>query len=479
MAGFDTTNVAADVQPVSALDQLGSLANTVNAINQNKMFQAKARAGQYVSQSMGPDGMPDANTGAKLNAFLQHDRGAGPAIADILQSTASLRQTGIQNQQAGTNLAQSQLVNYQRDLATAGNSSTSINPKQKDIENKRAVASIVADGLASGRYSKDIATANISNGDAFHDAVNAATISGAGGESAYGTEFGKPGTVDTPGAIQQTRYFPTTGQTQTQTGNAAFTEKGINPGEIFQVKNPDGSATPHPASEYFNNDGSVKPGVTLPNIQIANASAASQQAYGVGIGQQAQDFENDVGASNQRRQNLENLRSVSDKIIGGQEGPIIKVIGEALAPLGINVPGTASQEQIEKYTSEALSQQAHRLNLNGTDTARLTAAATTPGWTLTKTGRDRVLGNLLAVEDWKIAAGQVWAKQKSNPKGGIQTFGDLQTQLPRKLPLGVFQESYLPANERFKDVPENQRPELQRKYNIIKKLGFLPNDPEE
>ncbi len=89
MAGFDTTDIAAkvDPHPIDAIKTLSGIADLNNAQNQNKFFQAKNLAGQYLEQSLGPDGQTDFN---KLGEYLKNDTRTGPFALELLQGAKVL-----------------------------------------------------------------------------------------------------------------------------------------------------------------------------------------------------------------------------------------------------------------------------------------------------------------------------------------------------------------------------------------------------
>lgn len=375
---FDTTPVAAQVtvpQPQQTPTQaLGGFAELQNAFNQNKMFQAKALAGQYISQSVGPDGQPDVG---KLNKFLQSDPRTAPYAADILQSAASLQGQGITNQTGQTNLRQQQYQNLQRDIATYGHTSTAKDPAQQLIENQRAAARAIAQGVQAGRYPADLAAPYMGGvGQSnFSDDVRAATIAGAGGAGAQTAMTGTPTLVAHGGGTSIEAVNPYQG-TSAPMGEVPNT---LSPGEESSLVDTVDASGQHkliPKSAIVTPTGQPKPNVPGLTDQSgaltaslppggAEARAAQGQASGA-------QYASDLADSNLSGQRVATLNEL-DRLLQtpeGKTGPGTQVVNHwrnfllgNLPELAQMVPGGLSEAQVQSATQDELKKYMSQLAL--------------------------------------------------------------------------------------------------------------------
>jgi hypothetical protein len=85
MAEIDGSILANIGKQSSPLEFAGQAAGVINALNQNKLFQAKAAAGQQIQGAIGPDGALDEN---KLMRGIAGDPRAALAAGET--ATASM-----------------------------------------------------------------------------------------------------------------------------------------------------------------------------------------------------------------------------------------------------------------------------------------------------------------------------------------------------------------------------------------------------
>jgi hypothetical protein len=522
MAGFDTTSVAADVNTKgpNAIETFTGLAQMQNALNQNRLFQAKTLAGQYLEQSIGPDGQPDLG---QFSAALRGDKRTASFAPEILQDVATLRGTGISNVQAGTNLAQSQMLNYQRDLATAGNSSKASDPQVRQLENQRAVASTLANGVANGRYSPEIASAKLGNGDAFQDAVRTAAISGAGGAGAQEALTGTPTPIQTGEGTQfenvnrfdntsapmggQGAFVPQVIPTTVQTGggtqfvNVHPSENKVTPtGFIANELSPqdlstqvetidaDGNKSMHVLGDFIDQKTHTwKDGVAPPMTALGPLSNTAKAALGSAYGPQIARFEQVAGNAPTQKQVIDIMRKSGDDFDAGPHSKFWQNFGEIASQYHVKVPDVPvlkngqidqvqAREVFEKTVSMVLSQQAAALHLDDTNEARQMALASVPTSSTTPQGRRKILGLLEGNADALDAMGKAWLQQKA--KGGEGTWGQFQIEFPNRVPPTIFQAQYMTPSEKadlMKGWSAQKKTHWQATYNKAKELGWLPN----
>lgn len=194
MAGFDTSDVAAHVgqgiQPSNPLQTIEQLAGTQNALNQNRMFTAKAAAGAILQQSIGPDGQPDLG---KFSAGIRSDPRTAPFAPEILQDAATLQGTGITNQTNQQALAAKQFSTLQSALAQTGS----------DAEVASVIHRLVESGQVSPKFAAEAAGGNIEGLDmASIGALRKQAIMAAGNAAELNANVGTVSQINTGGKSQ-------------------------------------------------------------------------------------------------------------------------------------------------------------------------------------------------------------------------------------------------------------------------------------
>ena len=229
MAGFDTTDVAAKVnaQPFDAVKTMSGLADLNNAQNQNKLFQAKNLAGQYLAQSIGSDGQIDFN---KFGQFIANDKRTGPYTPEIMTAAKDIQGTGVTtaaNQQALDVARFNALRNV---AAPAANTSQNPDPIARKQENAKNAVSAVAAAANSGMFNYDQDT--ISNYLGSGDFTRAATLAGAGGPGSLQAQNGDIQAVQTGGHTQMVNVNPALNTVNDASGDAATIKNEIPPAEV-------------------------------------------------------------------------------------------------------------------------------------------------------------------------------------------------------------------------------------------------------
>jgi hypothetical protein len=221
MAGFEVSDAPAHVN--NPFQIIGTLADVQNKFNQNKLFQAKALAGEYLTQSLGPNGQPDPD---KFSTMLKGDRRTAPYAPEILNDMQVIRKGGIGASQEQQNLAQSGLNNLRQITAAYGTSSKTGDEKENILNATTAITKL----MKSGIFSPEQAAEYIGSGNLTAD-IRAAVISGAGGEGAQTALTGKPTQVNTGGAIKTVGVNPYTNEANPMGGEAASIPTTLTPGE--------------------------------------------------------------------------------------------------------------------------------------------------------------------------------------------------------------------------------------------------------
>lgn len=483
---FETTDIAAKVgtEPVNPLKNLGQFAEIQNSLNKNKLFQAQSLAGQYLENATGPDGQPDFG---KFTEALKSDPRTAVFAPTILQDVATLRQTGIANQQAQTNLTKSQYNNLRNIAANYGNVSTSSDPVLRAKENQKAAAAAIAKGVSSGMYPADMAAEFMGSGD-FSDAIRAATISGEGGAGAQEALAGTPQVVSTPQGtyLQSVNKYQNT--VEPMVGKGAFIPNNLSPGQLAEpidvVDQSTGSKSRHTLGEYLNPNATWKT-AERPLVDLGPLSATARAAYGQALGPDINTFEKFAADAPQEKAYLKLMDNSVDQFSTGPQSDFWRQTGELAREYGINInskdindPVKAS-ETFRKIMPTLLRAQAARLGMSETDTSRLIAQTSLPEGNLTKEGIHRIIGMSQGLADSQMAQGKVWQQEKS--KNGPESFGNFRLDWARKMPPSVFMAQYMTPAE-VKDMQKGwsnqQKADWQRRYNIAKSQGWLSGDAQ-
>lgn len=480
MAGFDTTDIAAQVKPTpNPLQTIEGFANLQNTLNQNKAFQAKAIAGRMLEQATGPDGQPDLG---RFSASLQSDPRTAPFAQEALQGLANLRQTGIQNQSLQLGVAGTQMDNARKIIAAGGVSSTNPDPRAADAENKRNAATQLAVGVQSGLVSPEVYN-NIVNSSDFGGLIKSAAISGAGGDIARQAVAPNITSVETGAGSKFVSQNPVLQQVSQTGGNAAFVPNQLGPKDLtapIDAVNTDGSKTRTLLGKYINPDG-TSTGVPLPMIDAGPLTNTARAALGNAYGPQIANFEGEVGAAPQTKTLIDQMRTAAGQFQTGPNSTFWQKAGELASEYGIKGfdPGTTATSASEAFTKilpTLVRQQAQMLGMNETDTGRQLAATAIPSKDLTEEGINKILGILEGNVDAISAQGQVWAQQKV--QHGEGTYGSFRMEFPKKVPPTIFQSQYMSPQE-IQDLQKNwsntQKQDWESRRELAKKQGWLPN----
>lgn len=484
MSGFDTTNVAAQVAaPPNPLQTIEGFAQLQNTLNQNKMFQAKALAGRMLEQSAGPDGQPDLG---KFSAALQSDPRTAPFAQEALQGVATLRGSGLANQQAALGVASTQYNNLRNISATYGNTSTATDPDIRHSENTKNTIDAINKGVQTGIFTPDVAANYMGSGDLTND-IRAATISGSGGPGAQTAMTGTLAPVSTGSGTQfvnENPYAGPGGQVTKPGGNENFVKNQLSPQDLttpLDAVNPDGTKTRTLLSKYIDQNG-ASTGTPLPMIDAGPLNTGARAALGAAYGQkQIPDFESEVVAAAQTKPLIEQMRTAAGQFNTGPNADFWQKAGELANEYGIKGfdPGntaTSASEAFTKILPTILRQQATMLGMNETDTGRQIAATALPGKGLTLDGINKILGIVEGNTDAIAAAGKGWQQEKD--QNGPGSYGTYRMKFAEKVPPTIFQSQYMSPQE-IQDMQKSWSPSQKSDWNarkeIAKQKGWLPN----
>lgn len=450
MAGFDTTDIAAKTnpQPVNAFDTIGKLADIQNAQNQNRAFQAKQLAGQYLAQSTGPDGQIDFN---KLSQFAAADPRIGTAFPDLLSGAKSLTQTGITTQQSQLGIANTQLTAARGLMAQAVTAA-----KINKTDPKTAAATALAQGTAVGLFPQDIATSLMGNGD-FGDTAIGAILSSAGGTAPQDVIKQNQSILDLGGTnvgINSNQY---TGEQNFSGGTAANTTNTLTPAAeagLQPVVDPVTHETKYvPLSSVVTSTGQAKG--PAPVAALAPGEGEAEATPKKGAGQQIADLQ------------AANARAVPDETLTRQalaaadnyrSGPgstaSANLVTEIKRLTGLDVsPGAVAAsdaQQVHTKIAQQLAVSANRagMGLNATDVQTLIAQAASADNNISSEAIHQLGAMAIGGNERTRALNAAWEKtQKYYAAKGVtltpKDFLDMQTQFNSTHDPRYFQEPFM------------------------------------
>lgn len=471
---FETTDVASKVggTQFDPAKTIGEYANIQNQFNQNKLFQAKSLAGQYLARSTGPDGTPDLG---QFTQAIQNDSRTGPFAADILADAQQLHGAGITNRQNTQNLAASGIANLRKVAGTAGVSS----PTGDATENKNNAIKAILGGIGT-LYTQDQAADFLGN---LGDNVRASVISGDAGTAAQTALTGTPETVSTGAHNKAVSVNPFINTRQDMSGNAADVAMetspefkgtrvgGINPQTQESFTVPQGSVT-QPSGE-----GKVVPGLTGQHGEIqtglapgeAEAAAVPKKA----AADQLADLNTTAAGSMNRKTLLKELLSAQGDFRSGPgAGKWSTFVTEANRILGTNFDGSSvpSQQVFSKIAAQLTAQQLKTSGLAPTNEQAQLAQLMNPSNEYSPEANKQVAAILLGNEDL-IQAKEAAAKHWTGRGGKASNFNDFQTEFNNAADPRYFQEQYM-TPQQVQQMHKSMSPTELKRYNT-RKTFFL------
>jgi hypothetical protein len=477
MAGFDTSNVAAQVTPPgNPLQTIEGFAGLQNTLNQNKLFQAKQLAGQYVGQATGPDGQVDPN---KLVPLLQADKRTAFAIPEILQGVAALKGQGLTNQQTGLAVAGTQVDQLRKTAAiygAAGVAKGDTAGATKDAHD--AISKLVL----SGAVMPEAAAAYMGSGDLTND-IRAAAIAGAGGDIVRQTIAPNIANIDTGGTIQGVAQNPVLGTQTSVGGNSAsipvtltpaqkiVRNSGIDPttGQPYSVPN---AATATPT-------GDIKPnnGITGPQGQITTGLATGADIPKLGAAEQLKALQDTQASITNQESNVDELRTLARGVRTGpgstQTADVIAAINRATG--STFDAGSSSQQILGKIQEQMAAANRGILGFLPTNEQANINRAASPNNQMGNAALDALAAQTKGNLDWIKAknAAWTWADNKQFQTTGkhLNPGTDYLTVQARFNALHdprYFQDKYMTPEQRTQMITGSMSPTELKKYNAGK-----------
>jgi hypothetical protein len=480
MAGFDVSDAAARVNnPFQVVQQL---AQTQNALNENKMFQAKALAGQYLSKSIGPNGQPDMNS---FSQALAADPRTAPYAPEILEAGQTIRRGGIAASQGQQDLAASGLKNVQQITSTYGNSSQNPDPDLRAKENVTNVLGALGKLGQTNIADPDLIAHYVGSGDFIKD-IRAATIGGAGGAGASDAMAPTPTQIDTGSTIQTVQPNRFTGQSTPMTGPSASIPTTLTPAQKASrvpTVNPQGVPKTVPLASLSTPTGEpTAAGEELPTGLAPGKSEAIASTAKTSADQYNAVSTAYNGSTNREALLHEMLSAQGDFRSGPGASKWSGWVTEANRVLGTHFSPTAtpSQQVFSKITEQLAAQQRSVLGMAPTDEQTNMSRLMNPNNEYSPEANKEVGAMLLGNEkllQLEHAVQQDWTKNGGTPD-------QYQSVIDRFKPIAdprIFQEMYMTPAQRtqmYKNMSPSQLQTFNRKKAYIsqqmQKYGIEP-----
>lgn len=479
MPSFDTTDVAAHVvppgqenKPIDPIGMLGKFAQIQNEVNQNKLFQAKTLAGNYMSQSVGPDGKPDLNKFAQLMQADQRTAIAGP---EAFQDAQTLQNSNTTGRQLGLDLNTKSQANALQAASIFGN--TSKNPDTspgggRDQENLKAITYGLGQGVATGAILPDTAASLLGNPDKLLQISRAATIGGAGGQGAYDTLVGKPAEIQTGGHLKAVNVNAATNTITSMGGNAAVIPDEETPefraGRVGIV-GPNNTPEQAPQSALSTPTGEAKvvPGLTGPHGETQSGLAPGVGETQAGVAKNAADQYTDLRTayadSANRKTLINNVLTAAKNTRTGPNAPIAaNVVTEANRILGTHFDekSTTATQMVEALGNQLVSQEDNLIGRSSGKASLLVGHGANPSGIINNDTIAQLGAQMLGNEDQiqaKAKAAEGWLNQKNpdgSKKNNVTKFNDFQNEWIGNVDPRVFQEPYM-STEQTKELQAN------------------------
>jgi hypothetical protein len=442
MAGFDTSNVAAtvgqNVPPYNPLAMVGQFAQTQNALNQNRLFQAQQLGGQAYAAALNPDGTIDQN---KLAAALRDPRAA--IVAPQMAQEAQTYATGAQD------LASKRIARLQAAISA-------IPPGPDQV---KQAALTLQRGVQNNLWTQDDAAAY--TGAGLPGLIKQAAIEN-GSPAAQTAQFGDITEEDTgPNKLflNVNRYAPNGGAV----APVAAIDKGLTPTEKASpvvTYDANGVPTRHTLGEYVTDTGAPKPG-TAPVVGISPQTQATLSTRGANEAQFEAQLQSRAADVPQRKANLDLLSGLADEFQPGPQSNFWLHLQGLAREYGLPMPDAANannrvaaQQEFNKIATQVLAAQRQATGLSSTDQQTQLAGMAAPNAQLSREGIQRVVGTLKANEDLYNAQFQLWERAKTDPRFANMTFDQYQAKFNRTFNPLVFQAMYAGPEERAKIIKQ-------------------------
>jgi len=461
-AGKNVPNLMANV---------GQIAQTMNAVNANRLFQAKAVAGQLLQRSIDPaTGQPDLQT---FNKLLSADPRTAPYASEAL-STSIAQQTAGRSLQAAQGDAVRQAIGS---LGPNANHDSVLNALGILSATKQVTPDFAA--TIAGNIPGDPAQINAW-------ARNNFQLPALGAQAAMEAQQPKPTAINAGDRIDLI--------TTPNAGMGAPSEVGhvdlrLSPGESASprtVVGPDNvprqvptsalvTPTGQPkASALTDANGAVRTGLAPGVAESASVSGQQQAQMATALLQRASKVPDNKAI-------LGNMEGLLENFTPGPQSGFWKNLNQLATQYGLAKPGSppatqaAAQEEFGKLAFQLAQTQFQALGGTGTDAKLENTMHTSPSELLTRYGSKGIIALLKGNEDAVRAQSEAWQKWQ-DAGHGPETYGKFLNQWNRVYDPRVFQSVYQTPEARqtmLKGMTEAEKKQFATDYKRAVALGWI------
>lgn len=451
------------------LTDMGRMAATMNAVNQNRLFMAKQAAGELLQRSINPEtGQPDLQ---QFNRLLAGDRRTAPYAAEAL--TTSLAQQG-----AGLGIAKSQGDMVRQALGTLG-------PNASHDNVLSALSLLAATKQVDPTFAATIAGSLPSDPASIQAwTQNNFQLPALGPQGALEATVGPVQTITNGPKINLFRT-PALGEPKS-IGSLDVELSPAQKAERQTVIGPGNVPTSVTTGSLVDDRGNPKAGpLTGPSGEIRTGLAPGvAEAANVSGQQNAQMAMALQQRSSKVRENkaiLGNMEGLLDKFEPGPQSGFWKGMGQLAAEYGLKVPGAPpkdkvqAQEEFGKLAFQLAQTQFQSLGGTGTDSKLDSTMHTSPSELLSKYGNKGIIALLKGNEDAVLAQSDAWQKWQ-DAGHGPDTYGKFLNQWNRIYDPRVFQAAYMSPDSRqsmLKGMTQTEQAQFQSAYKRSVGLGWV------
>lgn len=477
---------AVQPKPLNPLTTFGSVANTANAMNQNRLFQqtfkARKAIGQAYQNAIDPTtGQLDTN---KLLGSVAADPNAGFMAGEVAAQALARKQAELGIQKDQLDLANKHLTNMNNRIGSL--------LAMPNVTQKQVISS-VGDAIAEGAITPKIAAqelASMPNDPAqLKGWLTEHLVRNLDSQQKVQALYGQIQSVDTGGQVNILAASPITGARSLGT-----IEKTMSPGEAATPVPVFNAGSNQPAliskGQFANatngqisaakENGSALSGPGIPAGPPLGAQAAAE-VTGRESAQQGINLQQAADAVPQKKAILGNLDAALGNFTSGAAADW-KLVGKKFAnaanPFGntFNPKTIASQEEFNKQATMLAQQQFQTLGGTGTDMKLGSTMHTSPNELLSNLGNHEIIALLKGNEDAIRAKNEAW--QQWQQAHGSQSYGQFQTQFNKEYDPRVFQAQYLDAEGKqglLKGMTKAEQTQFRNAYNTAVEKGWIPD----
>lgn len=467
----DTSIPLSAAKRTPMMERVGQFADTMNSINQNKLFIGKQAAGQAIQQSIDP--ATGQVNWESVNRLIRANPKIAPYAQEALTAALSQRGQDISNTTGQANLAETYAANIRKDIGSA------TDPTQ-------ALGAVIR-GVATGRYPKEFAAGFIGGADVNALIKQAAVQSG--DAAMMETQFGTPGAVETGGQNVAITTNRVTGERSMMGGDAAAIDKELTPeAKIARVPYVDEQNVPRtaPVSALVTDTGEPKEGgVTGPGgslrTGVAPGVAEAAGTAGQANAQMAMALTQRASKVPDNKAILGNMDGLLDKFEPGPQSGFWKGLGQVAAEYNIKLPGAppkdkvAAQEEFGKLAFNLAQSQFQALGGTGTDSKLDNTMHTSPSELMTRYGNKGIIALLKGNEDAIAAQNDAWQKWRGAGHGP-ETYDRFLNQWNKIYDPRVFQSQYMGAAGRktmLDGMSSAEQKQFEKSYKTAVGLGWV------